>query len=117
MADESCFFGSDSVTVEGHVYVLKLEKGKWYCGFSKEVEVRIASHFLGNGSLWTKKYKPVEVISVKEGGMLLENVTTISLMATYGFENVRGGKYCKIDLPLPPSLAKALKYIPDATHS
>ena len=50
---------------EGHVYTLRLEKGKYYVGYSGEIETRIASHFLGNVSMWTKKYKPIEVLSVR----------------------------------------------------
>ena len=111
--DDSCFFGSDSV--EGHVYVLKLESGKFYVGYSREVETRIASHFLGSGAKFTQKHRPLEVVLVKHGDLLLENVTTIALMAKHGYQNVRGGKHCKLDLQSPPaSLAKAMKY---ATHS
>ncbi len=45
---------------------------------------------------------------------MLENVTTIALMVVHGWENVRGGKYCKADVLSPPaSLAKALKYKPE----
>ena len=47
--DDPCLFEE-----EGHVYVLRLGKGKYYVGYSGEIETRIASHFLGNGSLWTK---------------------------------------------------------------
>lgn len=96
---------------QGFVYVLKLEHNKWYVGYSAEIEVRIASHFIGNGSLWTKKFKPLEVVSVKQGDTLLENLTTIALMSKYGYEDVRGGKWCKVEMPNPPApLAKALKY-------
>ena len=99
--DEAC---------EGTVYVLRCEKNKYYIGFSREPETRIASHFLGNGSLWTKKYPPIEVLSIKYGSTLLENVTTIAFMVKYGFENVRGGRYCKLEQGCPASLSKALKY-------
>ena len=96
---------------QGFVYVLKLEHNKWYVGYSAEIEVRIASHFIGNGSLWTKKYKPLEVVSVKPGDTLLENLTTIALMAKHGYEDVRGGKWCKVELQNAPApIAKALKY-------
>ena len=108
--EETCLFEE-----EGHVYVLRLEKGKYYVGYSGEIETRIASHFLQNGSLWTKKYKPIEVLSVRPGDVLLENVITITMMAKHGYENVRGGKYCKVDMNAPPaSLSKALKYQPES---
>ena len=105
--EDPCLFE----TGDGHVYVLRLEKGKYYVGYSGDIETRIASHFIGNGSMWTKKYKPIEIMSVRPGDILLENVTTIAMMAKHGFENVRGGKYCKVDMKAPPaSLTKALKY-------
>ena len=104
--EDACHFET-----EGHVYILRLEKGKYYVGYSREIETRIASHFLDNGSLWTKKHKPTEVISVRPGDVLLENVTTIAMMAKHGYQNVRGGKYCKMDMNAPPaSLSKALKH-------
>jgi hypothetical protein len=117
MSEESCFYVTDSTTAntEGHVYVLKLEGGKFYVGYSREVETRIASHFLGLGAKFTQKYKPLEVVSVKSGDLLLENVTTIALMAVHGWDEVRGGKYCKLAMQSPPaSLAKALKYVKQA---
>ena len=119
MNSERCFYQSDCVgTEEGHVYILRLEKNRYYVGFSTEVETRIASHFLGNGAVWTKNHRPLEVVSVKPGDVLLETVTTIALMATHGFENVRGGRYCRVDMVSPPaSLAKALKYKPETTGS
>ena len=107
--EEACLFEE-----EGHVYTLRLEKGKYYVGYSGEIETRIASHFLGNGSMFTKKYKPIEVLSVRPGDVLLENVVTVAMMAKHGFQNVRGGKYCKVDMLAPPAtLSKALKYQPD----
>jgi hypothetical protein len=117
MSEESCFYVTDSTTAntEGHVYVLKLEGGKFYVGYSREVETRIASHFLGLGAKFTQKYKPLEVVSVKPGDLLLENVTTIALMAVHGWDEVRGGKYCRLAMQSPPaSLAKALKYVKQA---
>ena len=46
------------------VYVLKLEHGKYYVGTSKSPYKRITEHFNNNGSYWTKKYKPREIIEV-----------------------------------------------------
>ena len=80
--EDACHFET-----EGHVYILRLEKGKYYVGYSGEIETRIASHFLGNGSLWTNKHKPIEVISVRPGEVLLEDITTIAMMAKHGYQN------------------------------
>jgi hypothetical protein len=115
MSEPSFFYHNDST--DGYVYVLRLQNNRYYVGYSSEVETRIASHFLGNGAKWTQKYKPLEVVSVKPGRQMLEDVTTIALMATHGFENVRGGKYCKVDMSGPPaSLAKALKYLREGSE-
>ena len=106
---EEGFFPDNKIE---YVYTLQLESQKWYVGYSQDIETRIASHFIGNGSLWTKKYKPIEVINVKPGDRILENLITIALMAKHGFENVRGGKWCKLEMTHPPPpLQKALKYV------
>ena len=110
MSADSSFYDTPK-SEQGFVYVLKLENNKFYVGHSCEIEVRIASHFLGNGSLWTKKHKPLELVSVKQGDTLMENLTTIALMSKYGYEDVRGGIWCKVEMLNPPApLAKALKY-------
>ena len=41
----------------------------------------------------------------------MENLTTIALMSKYGYEDVRGGIWCKVEMLNPPApLLKALKY-------
>lgn len=49
-----------------NIYCLKLEKDKFYIGKSSDVNERILSHFNKNGSEWTKKYKPLEIMEVIE---------------------------------------------------
>ena len=96
---------------KGHVYILELEGNNWYVGWSQDVQTRIASHFLGAGSKWTMLHKPLAIHSVRQGDTLLETCTTIALMATHGYERVRGGSYCNIDMGKPPvALAKALHW-------
>ena len=95
----------------GYVYILELEGGNWYCGWSQDVQTRIASHFLGAGSKWTMLHKPLAVHSVRPGDTLLETCTTIALMATHGYEKVRGGSYVTTEMFKPPAaLAKAMHY-------
>ena len=77
----------------GIVYVLKLEAGRWYCGFTENLEQRTAQHFLGRGADWTRLWKPLSLHSAVEGDTELENAQTIALMAQYGWRKVRGGRY------------------------
>ena len=94
----------------GHVYVLSLEDGCYYIGFSQDIQVRICSHFLNSGSLWTRKHKPIDVISVKEGCTLLETLTTLVYMIKFGFDKVRGGGYTTCDMQKEPVCLKKAKH-------
>ena len=96
---------------QGWVYILSLAGGHFYVGFSQDLHVRIASHFLGAGSRFTQLHKPLSVLSVQPGDTMLETCVTISLMATHGWEKVRGGSYCTVEMTKPPAcIAKALRY-------
>ena len=100
--------------MEGRVYTLELEGQKWYVGYSADVCTRIAQHFLGRGSLWTKTHPPHRVVAIAEGGKELENATTIALMAQKGWRNVRGGSWTAVSLksiPLPLARALAIKHL------
>ena len=98
---------------EGWVYVLECEDEFWYVGWTKEPDVRIASHFLGRGSVCTKTHRPVRVASLTKGCKELENVTTIALMVQKGFRNVRGGKWLSLYMKTPPyPLQKAFSIRP-----
>ena len=85
------------------VYVLALEKGKFYVGVTKEVQRRFAEHKSGKGSAFTRKYSPLGIVyqkniktKIKKVAESEENAFTINLMKKYGIENVRGGHYCQI---------------------
>ena len=94
----------------GHVYVLLLEDGCYYIGFSQDIQVRICSNFLDSGAKWMRKHKPIEVIDVKEGCTLLETLTTLVYMIKYGFEKVRGGGYTNCDMKKEPASLKKAKH-------
>ena len=97
---------------QGFVYVLQLEGGCWYVGHSNDIQTRIASHFLGGGSKWSILHKPIAVHSVTPGDTTLETVTTIALMCKHGWEKVRGGAYCQVDMQKPPAaISKARHYL------
>ena len=100
---------------QGHVYVLELEGGKegsnWYVGWSQDIHTRIASHFLGAGALWTRLHRPIAVHSVKPGCTMLETCVTVAMMCRYGWERVRGGSFCTVEMAKSPAcIARAQHY-------
>ena len=103
---------------QGYVYILELENHNWYIGFSQDIQTRLASHFLGAGSKWTQLHKPISVHTVKPGDTLLETCITISLMCKYGFEKVRGGSYCNVEMAKAPAcITKANHYASYKTNT
>ncbi len=78
-----------------HVYVLRLLGGRYYVGHSTNLGARLASHFGGRGSSWTKKYAPQAVAERIEGGTTeMEETVTLRYMGKYGIDKVRGGSFC-----------------------
>lgn len=86
----------------GYVYTLRLDQNKYYVGHTKNIELRMHQHCQQGGSKWCEKYAPIEVMSVKYGDEILEKAQTALMMSLYGWENVRGSEYCKVDMILPP---------------
>jgi len=85
------------------IYVLLLEKDKWYIGYTDRKDgERFTEHFTGQGSKWTQLYKPVQVMEWREGTLADENKVTLEYMQKYGWWNVRGGSYCHVDMSEPP---------------
>ena len=99
----------------GFVYTLYLENDCYYVGYSSRdnIQTRICSHFIGAGSKFTQINKPISIIDVKPGGILLETLTTLALMCNpdIGWEKVRGGSYTNIEMKEPASLKKAKHYL------
>ena len=86
------------------IYILQLEQGKFYVGYTeRENGSRFLEHFSGAGSKWTQIYKPIQVIEWMDGDQEDENRITLELMAKYGWWNVRGGKWCCVDMKKPPN--------------
>ena len=82
------------------LYALKLEKGKYYVGTTtkKDPYDRIKMHGGFYGAKWTMKYKPVEVLEIRDIGVLsepekdvIEQMATMRLIDDFGYKNVRGG--------------------------
>jgi len=82
------------------LYVLKLEKSKWYIGKTADLMKRFEQHKTGKGAVWTSKYKPTTIQECRPlNGEHDENNTTKEYMKKYGIENVRGGAYTQIEIP------------------
>jgi predicted GIY-YIG superfamily endonuclease len=92
-----------------NVYVLALEGGRYYIGRTKEVLSsspngdgqfrRFEQHLNGNGSAWTKKYKPIAIEKTLENVSIFEeDKVTKEYMDKYGIDMVRGGSYVQIEL-------------------
>jgi predicted GIY-YIG superfamily endonuclease len=75
------------------VYVLLLEGGKYYIGYSAdESGRRIGAHYRGAGAVWTMLHRPIETIEIiPEGDKALEMSLTAQYARQYGWNNVRGG--------------------------
>lgn len=82
-----------------NIYVLKLQGNKYYVGKSNDVIGRYQQHMSGQGSAWTKKYKPISLVESRDGvSPLMEDMVTKQYMEKYGIENVRGGAYVTEEL-------------------
>lgn len=92
------------------IYVLELTNGKYYVGVSNDPHHRINKHLNGQGSAWTKKYKPTgryRIIHKNDNPYNLKETTestvTYHLMQRFGYQNVRGsGWSTSNDLSTPP---------------
>jgi hypothetical protein len=81
------------------IYVIQLEKGKYYIGKTNNPQFRLESHFNSNGSEWTKIYKPLRVIEIKPNcDDYDEDKITQQYMDKYGINNVRGGSFVSVKL-------------------
>lgn len=82
-----------------NVYVLKLQGGHYYVGKSSDVQNRFKEHKNGNGSAWTRKYKPISILRIIPGvSAFEEDKVTKEFMSKYGIDKVRGGTYVQINL-------------------
>ena len=90
-------YGEMRKVQKGHafVYVLALEGGRFAVGSTEDLTRRMADHFQGNGSAWTKKHPPVDILRIhrtrREDMWGLEEALTVSLMVKHGHNLTRGG--------------------------
>lgn len=85
-----------------YIYVWLLEEDKYYIGWSENLSQRLKQHSCEEAAKWTQKYKPVKVIEICLGNKEVENRKTIEYMKKYGWENVRGGSWCVVNMKNPP---------------
>jgi predicted GIY-YIG superfamily endonuclease len=90
-----CFRGS-------YVYVLQLQNDCVYVGMSEQIVHRLADHFAGNGSLWTKTNPPMYVLEIQPGSRSVEREKTLQYMRTHGWRRVRGSVWCRLEMTHPP---------------
>ena len=78
------------------IYALKCKENKYYIGKTNNCSFRLKDHFVQNGSTWTKKYKPIKIISIVHNRPDSdEQIITQEYMSKYGIDNVRGGPWTK----------------------
>lgn len=82
-----------------YIYILQLEKGKYYIGKTINPSFRLDSHFNSNGSAWTKLYKPIKMVElIPNCDDYDEDKYTRMFMDKYGIDNVRGGSFVSVEL-------------------
>ena len=82
-----------------YIYVLQLEKGKYYIGKTTNPKFRLEQHFNSSGSQYTKKYIPQKVLKIIPNcDDYDEDKYTLKYMEQYGINNVRGGTFCQLKL-------------------
>ena len=76
------------------IYVLKIEKGKYYIGKSFNPLKRFNEHLIGKGAQFTKKYQPLQIEKIYENASNYDEDKYVKkYMNDYGIDNVRGGSY------------------------
>lgn len=100
------------------IYVLQLQENKYYVGYTaRSMNERYHEHRVGEGSEWTRLYPPISVLeekitsqikSPKELSCPEEDRRTLEMIKRYGWDNVRGGQWCKINMQCPYMHLRAL---------
>lgn len=89
----------------GTVYVLELEDGYYYVGFTQDAVKRYGEHWGNRGTSWTKKHKPIRIADVyHDVPEFVEHRITRLYIKRFGMEKVRGGWYVDArDAVVPPA--------------
>ena len=86
---------------KNYVYVLELKNNKYYVGKTNNFVQRILSH-TSNKIEWTKIYKPIKILELIDDKKDLEKDKTLEYMKLYGWQNVRGYAWTKVNMKNPP---------------
>lgn len=85
------------------IYILRLESGMFYVGWTTNIKRRVQAHINGKGALATRQSKPVALQGYFSLGevtdweaMEAESIVTLELVKKYGNHKVIGGDYCGI---------------------
>ena len=82
-----------------YVFVLLLEKDKYFLSSCLNPNTDIQKYFDGYGPNWLKLYKPIKIVEILYPCDIFDlDKNTKRYMAKCGVENVRGGSYTKIRL-------------------
>ena len=79
------------------IYILKLENNKYYVGKTKNLQGRLNNH----KSKWTQVHRPIGLYKqISNCDSYDEDKYTLKMMNKFGIDNVRGGSYCMIYIPI-----------------
>ena len=100
-----------------YTYVLQLQEGKFYVGNTDNIYTRLLDHKLmtTSSALWVRHYGPVaRVVEITRNSSASdEHYKTMLYMSMFGWENVRGSSYCKIQMFRPPEALKSFTRVRD----
>lgn len=89
-----------------YTYVLQLQDGKFYVGNTDNIYARLLDHTLmtPSSALWVRHHGPVQgVLEISRNSAAPdEHYKTLLYMSMFGWENVRGSSYCKVQMHNPP---------------
>jgi predicted GIY-YIG superfamily endonuclease len=92
---------------KNYVYVLELEDNRYYVGRTSNFIQRMNEHFTSNGSIYTKKYKPIKIKEIfEEKTPFDERDKTLEYMEKYSWEKVRGYAWCREKILKEPKIKK-----------
>lgn len=105
-------------TAKYYTYVLQLQEDKFYVGNTDNPYTRLLDHRLmtPSSSLWVKQYGPVKrIVEISRNSSKTdEHYKTLLYMSMFGWQNVRGSSYCKIQMFGPPEALKTFARDRDA---
>jgi predicted GIY-YIG superfamily endonuclease len=88
-------------------YALLLQDGKIYVGETNNIYARLMSHFemSESSAKFVKLYGPVKrVLEITyDAPPGAENERTLEYADIFGWENVRGGYHCRLNMQTPPT--------------